>query len=828
MHFVDVISELRSTCGSLLITTFAVLLGACGGGQPDVATTPLSPQSAEAAVLSNPGSDRATIAAFGGNPIAVSGPPVVFNYPAGARSGDVIGIQGSNFGTAPVVTLLMTSSTRSVQSAWRTTVPVINQVGTGWLAVRIPRMAFASPGWALSISNGTQSIAQPILLSAARPYHLDTTQLVPGGAFRIFGRNLRWPGGIAVVTVDGLAAVIDYEASNEHMLAVRAPEGLRDSDAAVIKVDNGIGQGATQLDRQIKTVSGAAGDPLGLGVGWAAAFGPLLNNVINMANDQPFSKRMVGDGMSDDKPALQAALIHATRNGGGVIRLPEGRCFLKSSVQLTNKTILQGSGMDRTELTGVHVYGVGGDLFAIRDLSLTDIGQSPYQFLTKTSSRVAVQRVRVNMPLANGVAVWMYSNNNIVIKDSEFLQTRIGANHAVNVSTNSGLVFTGNKIKFVNNTGSSFVGVRDAYIANNTWTRDAASSGLRDGHVTHTMVLEFTSRIAVIGNTLETINGQPNGNNDSEAILTEGGGPERTEGVGMVASSAASSITMNNTITGGVNPRVSQIISSGNFPENFGVVIIAGKGAGQARTITAYDAGSGTLQVDKPWDELPDTSSRFATAIWGIEKSLIKKNAISNSPAGIWLYGTASREVDIVENSLVDTGGIYLRSFQATDQKSFSPVYNVRVLRNSITNSATSLYKSYITIELSHNDTQAKGISHIGIEVRGNSITARRPETNTHDIRSIGGYGGFLNRMSVFESSQYQPPGFPQVLGTIFQSNTCTTCEVGFHLGSGAYGTVIFGNTLTGSGSWISDTVTAYSATAGRSVNTLILESTTN
>lgn len=766
------------------------------------------------------------LTAFGQIAAAAEAAPIVFNYPVSARPGDVIGIQGANFGSAPVVTLDQTTGLGG--APWSGTplvLPLLNRVGAGWLSVRIPAYT-GSNGLTLRISNGTQTMAQPILLNAARPYHLDTTQLVPNGAFRIFGRNLRLGAYMPKVTVDGLPAIVNLMASNEHMLVVTAPNGLTDNNATVVKVDNGNGLGATALDLKITTVTGASGDSLGLGVGWAAAFGPLLNNVIDVTNDPRLAKHMVCDGITDDSQALQAAMIYATRNGGATISLPTGTCFLQSGVQLLDKTILQGAGMDKTELTGEHIYGVRSDLFALRDLSLTDTGQSHEnsQLTLGGNSRVALQRVRVNMPLARGTMVWMHSSKNIVISDSEFLQSRIGAGEAVNVTSNSGFVFTRNKTTFVNNTGADFGSVHNAYIANNTWIRDASSSALTDGHVSHTVTMDFISRVAFIGNKLDTVNGQvANDTNESEAMLTEGGGPFRTEGMGMVLASTPLSMTMENPNTGGLHPSV---LSNGKLQRDVGVAIIAGKGAGQTRAITGYDDTTGIVQIDRAWDELPDTSSRFATAVWGIEKSLIKGNIITNSPRGIWFYHAAVRDVDIVGNSLINTGGIFVRSYQNRDGNFFSPQYNIRIQGNSVTNDATSPYQSYITAELAHENLQALGTSHIGIEVRGNSIVARRPDTG--GVRNVGYIGGFQNRMSVWENEgdgkQYTNPGFPVVLGTIFQSNTCTTCDVGFHLGSGAYGTVIYGNVLRLSGALLLNELTAYSTSAGTSVGTFFRE----
>ena len=109
----------------------------------------------------------------------------------------------------------------------------------------------------MHISNG-QAVSTPAKLNAARAYHLDAMQIVPRGAFRIFGRNLFLPGFTPTVIVNELAATVNVSASNEHILLVTAPQGLTATDKAVITVDNGNGTGPSVLDRQIEVVAGVS------------------------------------------------------------------------------------------------------------------------------------------------------------------------------------------------------------------------------------------------------------------------------------------------------------------------------------------------------------------------------------------------------------------------------------------------------------------------------------------------------------------------------------------------------------------------------------------
>jgi len=723
--------------------------------------------------------------------------PVVFNASRSARAGDIVSVQGENFGSAPVVWLDAVGSTPT------TPLTVLNQVGTGWLAVQIP--ASATGALALRISNGSHTSAR-VKLNAATPHHLDAMQIVPGGAFRLFGRNLALPGSTPTVTVDGLPAGVNLAASDEHMLSVTAPAGLRASRAAVITVDNGNGTGASTLDRGISIATGHAGDPLGLGVGWAAAFGPLMTRPINAATDSRLTSRVVCDGKTDDSAALQAALVLAQRNGGGVVTLPAGVCVLHRGVQLLDGTVLQGAGKERTELqhrTESAIYADRADRIAVRALTLssTSVGAGSSLNL-KNSSRVAVQSVRVNQG-AKAMA-WMHGNTNLVVSDSDFLQVgSVGAPGAAHLSGNAGLVFAGNSISFLNNIGTNFDRVSDAYVHGNTWIRDAIHKS--DPGVVHVVTVNFARRLAMVANRFDVINGPLDpGKNDGETILTEGGGARRTEGLGQVAASTINTLT---DPAGEVNRNVPV---NGTLPDNFGIAIVAGKGAGQTRRVTGFNAG--TFTVHRPWDMLPDSSSRYATAVWGLEQSLIKGNLLSNNPRGIVLWSTAVREVDIVGNSLNENAGILVRSFQKVASNLFAPVFNVSVIGNSIVNRA-GRNPSYLSIHFANADGQAFGMSQVGVEVRRNSLTANSPNIDATQAHGPAGKEGFMNQMNV-ESSAYTSNSLPRLLGTVMQGNTCTHCATAFRLSTGAVGTMLSGNQLVNSGGLWSNTATANSSEA--------------
>jgi IPT/TIG domain/Putative Ig domain/Pectate lyase superfamily protein len=701
-------------------------------------------------------------------PTASSDPaaPKIFNASSSAHAGDIISVQGANFDSTSQVWLAGDSLSAATQ------VPVINRVGKTFMAVQLPR---SWPNALILWVSNSHGASKSVLLNGAIPTHLDAMQIVPGGAFRVLGRNLLVPGFTPVVTVDGQAASINADASDENMLVVNAPNSLSPTKASVILVDNGNGTGATQLDRTITVVAGS-GDPFALGVGWGAGF-TFAGHTIKV--NTPCN------GSQDDTNTIQAG-INSASSAGGVVQLPAGTCRITKTMIMRSKVVLQGAGKDVTTLryeANYPIFAQGADLIGLEDLTFVNAGATMEGPLWKRNTRSFLQRVKIDMGVSQ--QLFFTGNQNIVVAQTDFIQRgAIGGQGPYLFVGSSGLVFSGNTTTSIDGS-PSFQSVHDALFLGNHFTRDATNQNEIPVIVTHRFVMDFAYRIAVVGNTFDVINGPiTNKNrNDGETLLTEGGGSNRTENIGFVSSATGNSIAdFNNTIN--VNP-----FGTGTIPENYGVAIVNGTGAGQTREIVAYSNHS--MQVDQPWDVQPDSTSRYATFVWGLEKSILKGNTLSNNPRGIWLYQTAIREVDISGNTITNGGGIYLRTFQSQSNKQFDPIFNVRIRDNNVTNSS-GLWMSYTNVIFVNLDKTNFGISDIGIEIRNNSLTANNPNV-TSTTEEYANREGFMNMMRS-EVTGGQLTTTPMVLGTIFQADQCLNCDTAFAIGTGDYGTVLVNN----------------------------------
>ena len=702
-------------------------------------------------------------------------PPVIFNVSSNVQAGDIISIQGTNFDATSQIWLGGPRGNSATQLG------VVNKVGVEWIAAQTPQAW--SGAMILWISNSS-GVSKSVALNGAMPWNLDALQLVPGGAFKVLGQTLLLPGYLPSVTVDGQTATIDIAASSANMLVVTAPVSISPTSNAVITVDNGNGTGPVRLDRTINVLSGS-GDPFGLGIGWAAGF-TFAGNVI------PVSTHC--DGTQDDSANIQSA-INAVPSSGGVVQLPAGNCLLVKSLTMRSHVVLQGRGKNATFLryeSNYPIWAMNLDLVGLRNLTLANTGSAVQGPWWTKNTRSFLQNVTINMGFTYQLS--FTQNRNFIVTLTDFLQEgSLGETNPYLFGGCSGFVFSNNTSTSVDGSptfGAALPGklppVHDALILNNHFTRNAANQNESPVIATHMFVMDFAYRMAIIGNTWDVINGPITNihRNDGETLLTEGGGGNRTENEGTVASATINTITdPNNTIN--VNP-----FGTG-LPENYGVAIVSGTGAGQNREVISYS--NSTMQVDHPWDVIPDSTSHYATFVWGLEKTLIEGNTLIGNPRGIWLYQSATRDVDISNNTIANGGGIYLRTEQQSVNgvKQFDPMYNVRIQDNTISND-DAVWMSYVDSLFVIKDKANFGTADTGVEIRNNSLTANTPNVTT-SLEDRVTQEGFMNLM-YSEVSGGQLRKVPMVLGTIFQGNSCLNCNTAFVIGTGDYGIVLADN----------------------------------
>jgi Ricin-type beta-trefoil lectin domain-like/Pectate lyase superfamily protein len=691
--------------------------------------------------------------------------PNIFNVSANAHAGDIVSIQGTNFDSTSQVWLGGTNRSSATQ------LPMINRWGAEWIGAQIPQSwTGAMILWVTNSAGASNSLK----LNGPTPFNLDAMELLPGGAFRVLGRNLLMPGYTPSVTVDGQAATINLSASTENLLVVTAPESISPASNATIMVDNGVGIGAAQLDRTIAVVSGS-GDPFSLGIGWGAEFAFYGRTV---------TVNTPCNGSQDDSMNIQSA-INSVPSSGGVVVLPAGNCVLANTLTMKSNLVLQGAGKDVTVLSyksNYPIYAENFNLVGLRNFSLVNVNSTVEGLIWKNNTRSFFENIKVETGVSH--QLYLTGNQNFIVIGSDFIQGgSVGSQNPYLFTDCTGFVFSGNTSTSVDGS-PTFQSVHDALILNNHFTRNAVNQYESVIIATHQFVMDFAFRIAIIGNTFDVINGPITNTlrNDGETLLTEGGGGQRTENLGTVGSATSNTITdPNNTIN--VNP------FGNGLPENYGIAIVNGTGAGQTREVIGYS--NNTMQVDHPWNVVPDSTSRYATFVWGLEKAVIENNTLIDNPRGIWLYQTAVRDVDISWNTITNGGGIYVRTWESQPNSQFDADYNLRISNNKISNS-DGIWMSYINAVFVNSDQLDFGTADTGIEIRNNILTANNPNV-TSSTEDYANREGFMNGMRS-EGSGGQLTGTPMLLGTIFQTNQCGNCSTAFVIGTGDYGTILSNN----------------------------------
>lgn len=723
--------------------------------------------------------------------------PVIFNYTLTSKPGDIVSLQGARFGGSPSVWLHAASGEAIVQ------LPVVSQPTADALTVQLPVSVTGPEGVGIRVAVHSGSAVSNIVgLNAARVYGLDGTEIVPGAHFRIVGRNLSMPGFVPRVQVGGIDATVDLNASDENLLSVTAPLGLPTTSNIGITVDNGNGTGASALLQPVSVNAIPVADPFQTGLGWTSVFGPLVARVLDPTSDARLGGSLVKCDGSDDRTALQNAIYYVYSNlQGGVVQLPKGTCHIHSSLQLLNNVILQGAvdeqGRPATTLTfdgdgGMYATNPGDHNMAVRNLIVvpTDpLGASVAAITFRTVNHVLIQNVQIPVE-PNWFSVYVNAVDNVAMLNSS-------VSGMVYAPSMRGFALSGNVVRFGRPDGSkpqpadsgavSLDAVSQGVVLNNHFTRQYKRVRRYPGDVLHIATVNFASRLLMQGNTFD-VNGDPIEPywNDGETILNEGGGPCQTSNPGIVGSATETTLT-DPVKPINFNPCNLQQSDAAPLYRGQVVQIVSGTGMGQTRYVIGYDTNTGTLSIDQPWDVVPDSSSRYVASVMSMEKAIIKGNAAYNNPRGINLVSGSMREIDIVDNHLANNEGIVIESPANLSDPSKPLFYltsSINISRNVLDTPHAPFPATIRVRQVQWDEPNAFGTGIMDVVVRDNQITAHTPNLLGTNIPE-----GYVS--DVLASQGVVDNGIPQMLGVVFQRNTCLHCDPAYRLSTGNNGAVI-------------------------------------
>ena len=285
--------------------------------------------------------------------------PTIFNSTETINPGETVGLQGSSFGADPQVWFaLVKGDEKALKPKTQLSVLTHSEM---YVAAQIPGNVQQGL-YAVWVVNETQQ-SNPVFINRARVMTAEFDQVMPGTRFRLFGRNLVLKGYSASVSfVDpksGQAIEAKVTKGDAFELELETPKQLVPETAYSLYVSNGAGgkSGESLFDESVQ-VRVAADDPFKLGVPWGADFN-FSANVYNVKTDKRLTQQAKGDGLANDRAAIQEAIDKAARNGGGVVYLPKGTYKITytsgSGLTMKSRVVLKGDGKDQT----VVKYGYG-------------------------------------------------------------------------------------------------------------------------------------------------------------------------------------------------------------------------------------------------------------------------------------------------------------------------------------------------------------------------------------------------------------------------------------------------------------------------------------
>jgi hypothetical protein len=204
------------------------------------------------------------------------------------------------------------------------------------------------------------------------------------------------------------------------------------------------------------------------------------------------------------------------------------------------------------------------------------------------------------------------------------------------------------------------------------------------------------------------------------------------------------------------------------------------------------------LTIDRAWDVVPDSTSFYMTSVPNLENFIMSNNNFNNWPRPIILYGIVSYNIDILNNTMANGGGIWLM----TDDRSFTTphshdvMFNTNIIGNSVTNTdPTTIWGSYIMNHYNDGSATPIGLGFFGLFLKNNVVTA----SGSPNVGIDSFYReGYYNMLAYQTNLGYAAPTDQGVIGTIYQGNTCNNCATTFWLGTDVWGTVLATTTSTG------------------------------
>lgn len=554
------------------------------------------------------------------------------------------------------------------------------------------------------------------------------------------------------------------------------PKGLYD-------IEVGSGDNWTELKsgQKLKVCAKPKQDPFKLKVAWADEF--------EYGIYQASSYGVTPNSGADETIRLQNAINAVEALGGGVLKLSEGT-YIISEIELGHKVILSGEGKGKTFIKinnnitrKTAVFSLGSNAANEGHIGLSGFSMLPpdgdvlprYWVNISGSgsecSKVFVSDLEIKYPFDyhkdNSSPIYIdIGGEKIIIQDCELR----GYHGIAYVNKTKYCIVRNNVFEYVYGTplfmalyadiyNNSVIGRRNEYLELRKQGIDVQNHGIK------TFSKAFCHENTVTGM------GAPENNeyatNDGEVILIEP--PSGFFGTGSIIRADSNSVDIDIN-TNALKDESGNILLPNPKYGYISIAIVGGHGAGQIRDISSVQ-GKNTVNISEQWAVIPDESSIYSI-ISVIEDLTVYNNIGVDCKSSICFYGNCVN-VMCAENELVSTAGIQASGFYAPQSNRATPVYNVLIKDNSLTDSGIFAYSS----------KYFSALNILGAEIRDNILKATASGKDAIRLYCVSG------GLSDYKSF---------ITGTIVEGNVAEGFSKGLAAESGVSGTVIGSNEFSG------------------------------
>lgn len=627
-------------------------------------------------------------------------------------------------------------------------------------------------------------------LNITRPQWVSDDVLSAGDIFTVYGRNLlskefggNRKSGVSLLDAEGNAYDIPVLHANPYAIKCKLDDVPAGVYSVYVSNDGYIWNECA--DGRTVTVMEDVYDPYEVGAAFAHQY--KFDNVVQMAGWPYF----IQEG-ADITTMLQAAINSVSGMGGGVVHIPEGNYYI-SDLALKDGVVLAGAGQGKTILSylggNVVIQGSNSSVTGIVDLEITvpdavplpdtiismGRGFDPTPLQSRTAEYAFLKRVSIKTKMTFDEGTDQRGIGVLLGGKAHFLVDACNFSGCYATITSS---YVGEYTKITNNEIDTAVGNialigEYATIENN---RVARNSTLVSRDV-NTQGVFMRGYSYVADNTFTDVYNTAAAN-DGEIVCTENyrGGLKLS---GTIASAEAQSAVLN--AAGLSDWSLDDVYYGAPY-----LVITEGRGMGQYARITAFDEGTATVFLDKPFAVLPDTESKFVVSTI-CENATIYKNYCRNSEKGFWLYND-NIDCVVANNTGFNTEGVYMRTIHKNSVDAEAGTADIR---------ETIGY--FISLEDNHfvGGSVHSGVCGIGVEaniegadpsmtyIYGVNIKDNRIQNDVaSDARQAEWEAPHLNGIYVIyrvRAEQAQPhTAIKQVL---VENNTVVDCDRGITIG---------------------------------------------